>query len=156
MSKTVIGVARSRAQARRMVDAMDDAGFDLARISVLHLADTAADGPSDVTSESKTELLLTGIGPLRGTPSLLAALAGPDDGSPPALLGALIGVGLGLTEAGRYDFAVRSGHVLIGVRTLARHETARAQRVMHAQSADEISVASNLTVPVTPARSSLN
>lgn len=156
MSKTVFGVARSRAQARRMVDAMGDAGFEPARISVLHLADEVADGPSDLTKQSQKEIRLTGIGPLRGTPILLAALAGPDDGSPPALLGALIGVGIGLSEAGRYDFAVRSGHVLVGVRTVARHEATRAQRVMAAQSADDITVAMNLTVPVSPPHASLN
>ena len=141
MSKTsVFGIVKSRSQAERVVEGLQDAGFPASEISVLlpdsegkhdigHVKATKA--PEGATTGATAggvtggvlgllagigALAIPGVGPFIAAGPIMAALSGAAIGAGTGgLVGALVGMGIPEIEARRYEDKLKSGNYLIAV-----------------------------------------
>ena len=153
MAQAVFCLARTEAQAIRIVDQLKAAGFAHHDISVL-FPDTA--GTRDFAHEQHTKapegaaagagtggvlggtlgwlvgigaLAIPGLGPFIAAGPIMAALSGAAAGAAlGGLTGALIGLGIPEYEAERYEGKVKDGNLLISVHTEESTERARARQ----------------------------
>jgi len=163
MAQAVFCIARTEAQAIRIVDQLKAAGFSPNDISVLFPDKT---GTKDFAHEQHTKapegaatgagtggvlggalgwlvgigaLAIPGLGPFIAAGPILAALSGAAAGAAlGGLAGALIGMGIPEYEAKRYEGKIKDGNLLISVHTEDRTERARARTIFEQAGAEEI------------------
>ena len=163
MAQAVFCLARTEAQAIRIVDQLKAAGFSHNDISVL-FPDTA--GTRDFAHEQHTKapegaaagagtggvlggalgwlvgigaLAIPGLGPFIAAGPIMAALSGAAAGAAlGGLTGALIGLGIPEYEAKRYEGKVKEGNLLISVHTEESTERARARQIFEQEGAEDI------------------
>jgi hypothetical protein len=153
MSTSVFALATSDTHANAMVQALTKDGFPLDDISLLipDLSEAPVmAGKKDATIlESAMAggatggviggalgwvariglMAIPGFGPMIAAGPIVAALGGAAiGGSLGSLAGSLIGLGLHDTEAQRYESQVRSGRILISVKTSTSDKVARARK----------------------------
>ena len=166
MSKAVFGIVTTYAQAEAIVDSLKIAGFSNNDISVL-LPDK--DGTRDFAHEKNTKapegaaagagtggvvggvlgwlvgigsLAIPGVGPFVAAGPIMAALSGAAVGSAVGgLTGALVGLGIPEFEAKRYEGKLREGNILISVHSEDSKQTDRAEQILKAGKAQDISSA---------------
>jgi hypothetical protein len=155
--KHLVGVFTSRAQAERAVHDLRGAGFSEDQIAlVMHHDDSTAVTDLDaalaakVTGQSKTAegavagvaagavlgglmalvpAIIPGLGPVLTVGTLAAALFGAAaGGAGGGIVGALIGADFPEEEARLYEHALKSGHILVGVK--AGDRWAEAQDIL--------------------------
>jgi len=173
MSKTsVFGIATSWAQAERIVESLQNAGFASSEISVL-FPDTqgrhdmghvkASKAPEGATTGGVAggvtggvigllagigALAIPGIGPFIAAGPIMAALGGASVGAATGgLIGGLIGLGIPEIEAKRYENKLRSGNYLIAVGTGNTKEKDQAEEIFKAKGAEDISSSSMSRTP---------
>jgi hypothetical protein len=163
MAQAVFCLARTEAQAIRIVDQLKVAGFSPNDISVLFPDKT---GTKDFAHEQHTKapegattgagtggllggafgwlvgigaIAIPGLGPFIAAGPILAALSGAAAGAAlGGLTGALIGMGIPEYEAKRYEGKIKDGNLLISVHTEDRTERARAREIFEQAGAEEI------------------
>ena len=163
MAQAVFCLARTEAQAIRIVDQLKVAGFSPNDISVLFPDKT---GTKDFAHEQHTKapegattgagtggllggafgwlvgigaIAIPGLGPFIAAGPILAALSGAAAGAAlGGLTGALIGMGIPEYEAKRYEGKIKDGNLLISVHTEDRTERARAKEIFEQAGAEEI------------------
>jgi hypothetical protein len=163
MAQAVFCLARTEAQAIRIVDQLKAAGFSHNDISVL-FPDKA--GTRDFAHEQHTKapegaaagagtggvlggtlgwlvgigaLAIPGLGPFIAAGPIMAALSGAAAGAAlGGLTGALIGLGIPEYEAKRYEGKVKEGNLLISVHTEDSTERARARQIFEQEGAEDI------------------
>ena len=163
MAQAVFCIARTEAQAIRIVDQLKAAGFSPNDISVLFPDKT---GTKDFAHEQNTKapegaatgagtggllggafgwlvgigaLAIPGLGPFIAAGPILAALSGAAAGAAlGGITGALIGMGIPEYEAKRYEGKIKDGNLLISVHTEDRKERARAREIFEQAGAEEI------------------
>lgn len=163
MAQAVFCLARTEAQAIRIVDQLKAAGFSHNDISVL-FPDKA--GTRDFAHEQHTKapegaaagagtggvlggtlgwlvgigaLAIPGLGPFIAAGPIMAALSGAAAGAAlGGLTGALIGLGIPEYEAKRYEGKVKDGNLLISVHTEDSTERARARQIFEQEGAEDI------------------
>ena len=159
----VFGIYPSLSQAERGVDALVQARFSNADVSVL-----APDqqGTKDFAHEKHTKspegtaagaatggavggtlgllvgigaLAIPGLGPFIAAGPIMATLAGLGaGGAVGGLIGALVGMGLPEYEAKRYEGRVKDGGVLLSVHCATSDEITRAKAILEETGADDI------------------
>ncbi len=172
MSKAVFCIAKSTAQAQRIVGDLKDAGFSNTDISAL-FPDKA--GTRDFAHEQNTKapegattgasaggllggtlgwlagigaLAIPGVGPLIAAGPIMAALSGAAVGAAVGgLTGALVGMGIPEYEAKRYEGKVKDGNILISVHTEDSNERARAKSIFERAGAEDISSTGEASAP---------
>ena len=163
MAQAVFCLARTEAQAIRIVDQLKAAGVSHNDISVL-FPDKA--GTRDFAHEQHTKapegaaagagtggvlggtlgwlvgigaLAIPGLGPFIAAGPIMAALSGAAAGAAlGGLTGALIGLGIPEYEAKRYEGKVKEGNLLISVHTEDSTERARARQIFEQEGAEDI------------------
>jgi hypothetical protein len=171
MAKAVFCLARTEAQAIRIVERLKMAGFSNTDISVL-FPDKA--GTQDFAHEQHTKapegaatgagtggvlggalgwlagigaLAIPGLGPFIAAGPIVAALSGAAAGAAlGGLTGALIGMGIPEYEAKRYEGKVKEGNLLISVHTEDRRERDRAKTIFEEAGAEDISYTEEASV----------
>jgi hypothetical protein len=160
----VFCIAKSEAQAVRIVEEARDLGFSNDDISVLfpdketsrefaHERHTKA--PEGATTGAVTggvlggvagwlvgigTLAIPGLGPFIAAGPIMAALSGATVGAAAGgLTGALVGMGMPEFEAKRYEGKVKGGNVLISVHTDDSDEVRRAKDLFKKSGAEDIS-----------------
>jgi hypothetical protein len=151
--KTVVGMFERQDEARRAIEALQDAGFDSDQIGVAMRDErssavmAASTGAGDLTEEGATagavsgagvgaligiavagsNVILPGVGTFIIGGPLVAALAGAGIGAASGgLIGALVGHGIPETEAREYTDRLERGHILVSVQASdARADVAR-------------------------------
>lgn len=151
--KTVVGMFERQDEARRAIEALQDAGFDSDQIGVAMRDErTSAEmarstGAGDLTEEGATagavsgagvgaligialvgsNVVLPGVGTFLIGGPLAAALTGAGIGAASGgLIGALVGHGIPEDEAREYTSRLESGHILVSVQASdARADVAR-------------------------------
>src|ERR671924_1855475 len=164
MAQAVFCLARTEAQAIRIVDQLKLAGFSPNDISVLFPDKT---GTKDFAHEQHTKapegattgagtggllggafgwlvgigtIAIPGLGPFIAAGPILAALSGAAAGAAlGGLTGALIGMGIPEYEAKRYEGKIKDGNMLISVHTEDSEERARAKEIFEQCGAEDIS-----------------
>jgi hypothetical protein len=170
-TKAVFCLAKSEAQAARIVDDLRVAGFSNNDVSVL-LPDKS--GTRDFAHEHHTKapegaatggavlgvlggavgwlagigsLAIPGLGPFIAAGPIMAALGGAAaGGAVGSLAGALIGMGIPEYEAKRYEGKVKEGNVLISVHTENSDERTRAKDIFDKDQAEAVSSTSEARV----------
>jgi hypothetical protein len=162
--KAVFGIATSESQARRIVDALEAAGFSVNDVSVLfpdrsgtrdfaHEKNTKA--PEGATTGAATGALLggglgwlagvgslaiPGLGPFIAAGPIMALLSGAAAGGTiGGLTGALIGMGIPELEAKRYEGKVKEGNILLSVHTNDSAERKTATEILKREGAHDVS-----------------
>jgi hypothetical protein len=171
MAKAIVGIAKSEAQAIRVVDDLRRAGFSNNDISVLFPDKT---GTRDFAHEHNTKapegaaagagtggilggalgwlvgigtLAIPGLGPFIAAGPIMAALSGAAAGAAlGGITGALIGMGIPEYEAKQYEGKLREGNILISVHAEDGTERDRAKRIFENAGADNISSTSEARV----------
>ena len=165
MSKTVICIAKTQAQAETIVNRLENMGILLSDISVLfpdrtgsrdfsHEHNTKA--PEGATIGSSTgglaggvlgllagigALAIPGVGPFIAAGPIMAALSGAAVGAAiGGITGALVGMGIPEYEAKQYESKVKDGNILISVHSHDSDEATRIKEVMKNAQAEDISV----------------
>jgi len=172
MAKTsVFCLARDEAQACRIVENLQSAGFSNNDVSVLlpdktgtrafaHEKGTKA--PEGAVTGAGTGLVLggvlgwlagigslaiPGIGPFIAAGPIMAALSGAAiGGTAGGVVGALVGMGIPEYEAKRYEAMIKQGRILISVHSENSDQTKRAKEVFERAGAEDISSASEESV----------
>jgi hypothetical protein len=162
----VYGIYSSRQHAEEAIDAMRNAGFTAADISVM-LPDNL--GSKDFGHERHTKapegaavgatglgavgtalgwlvgvgaLAIPGVGPFIAAGPIVSALAGLGAGTVlGGLTGALVGAGIPEYEAKRYEGRIRSGGVLLSVHCTDEHWINRAKEMLKHTGAEDIAAA---------------
>jgi hypothetical protein len=165
-NKAVFGIYKSEAQAEHAVDRIVAAGFSNDDISVLlpdmrtskefaHEKNTKA--PEGAATGVTTggivggtlgllagigALAIPGLGPFIAAGPIMASLAGLGvGGAVGGLIGALVGMGIPEYEAKRYEGRVKNGGVLLSVHCDTSDEISRAEDLLKATGAEDISSA---------------
>jgi hypothetical protein len=169
--KAVFGLAKTEAQASRIVEDLRVAGFSANDVSVL-LPDKS--GTRDFAHEHHTKapegaaaggavvgvlggalgwlagigsLAIPGLGPFIAAGPIMAALGGAAAGGAiGGIAGALIGLGIPEYEAKRYEGKVKEGNILISVHTTKSDERSRAKEIFDRNKAEDISSTSEARV----------
>jgi hypothetical protein len=163
----VYGIYSSVTSAERAVDALVQAQFRSADISVLlpdyrgtrdfaHEKDTKA--PEGAATGATTggviggtlgvlagigTLAIPGLGPFIAAGPIMAGLAGLGvGGAVGGLIGALIGMGIPEYEAKRYEGRLKNGGVLLSVHCDTSEQISRAKEILKATGAEDVSSAS--------------
>lgn len=164
MKKAVFCIAKNIEQAEHIVDQLKMGGFSNNDISVL-FPDTSS--TKDFAHEKNTKapegatiggatgigvgavlgwlagigsLAIPGVGPLIAAGPIMGALSGAAVGAAAGgLTGALVGMGIPEYEAKRYEGKIRGGNVLISVHTESSEELSRAEDILEAAHAEDIS-----------------
>lgn len=172
MGKSVFCIATTTTQAERIIEQLKGAGFTRDDISVV-LADKG--GTRDFAVEHGTKapegaaagattgavlggvlgwlagigtLAIPGLGPLIAAGPIMAALSGAAAGGTlGGITGTLIGLGIPEFEAKKYEGRVKSGGVLLSVHSENSAETDAAKGIFEAAGAEDISTASEASVP---------
>ena len=172
MAKAIFCLAKSEAQAERIVGDLKSAGFSNNDISVLFPDKT---GTRDFAHEQHTKapegatagagtgaavggtlgwlagigaLAIPGVGPLIAAGPIMAALTGAAvGGTVGGVSGALIGMGIPEIEAKRYEGKIRDGNVLISVHADDSDERSRAKDIFKTNGAADIASAGEANVP---------
>jgi hypothetical protein len=172
MSKAVIGIVETRAQAESVVQAVRATNIRSEDISVL-LPDTQ--GTKDFAHEQNTKapegaavgagaggvlggtlgllagigaLAIPGFGPLIAAGPVLAALSGAAAGAAVGgLSGALVGLGIPEIEAKAYEGKVKGGNILIAIHTEDREAQRSAEKVLKDAGAKDVSTTTEASVP---------
>ncbi|HJQ83827.1 MAG TPA: hypothetical protein VKA21_07120 [Candidatus Binatia bacterium] len=162
--KSVIGIAKSEAQAARIVEDLRQARFSGSDISVLF---PDKEGTRDFAHEQHTKapegaaagaatggilggvvgwlagigsLAIPGLGPFIAAGPIMAALGGAAVGAATGgLTGALVGMGIPEYEAKRYEGKVRGGNILLAVHTEDRDQVSRAKEIFERNGAEDVS-----------------
>ena len=169
--KSVFCLARDEAQACRIVENLQTAGFSNNDISVL-MPDQA--GTRDFAHEKGTKapegattgagtgvvvggvlgwlagigsLAIPGLGPFIAAGPIMAALSGAAVGGVAGgIVGALVGMGIPEYEAKRYESKIKNGRILISVHSENSDETKRAKEIFEGAGAEDISSAGEESV----------
>jgi hypothetical protein len=169
--KAVFCLAKTEAQAARIVEDLRLAGFSNNDVSVLF---PDKSGTSDFAHEHHTKapegamtggavmgvlggavgwlagigsLAIPGLGPFIAAGPIMAALGGAAAGGAlGGLGGALIGMGIPEYEAKRYEGKVKEGNILISVHTEKSEERSRAKEIFERDKADDVSSTSEARV----------
>ena len=164
MAKAVFCLARTEAQALRIVDQLKAAGFSANDISVLF---PDKHGTKDFAHEQHTKapegaatgagtggilggalgwlvgigtLAIPGLGPFIAAGPIMAALSGAAAGAAlGGITGTLVGLGIPEYEAKRYEGKIKEGNLLISVHTDDSEERARAKDIFEQSGAEDIS-----------------
>ena len=164
MSKTVICIANTSAQAETLVLRLNEAGVPTSDVSVL-LPDTT--GSRDFAHEHNTKapegtaigvsaggvtggvlgllagigaLAIPGVGPFIAAGPIMAALSGAAVGATiGGITGALIGMGIPEYEARQYEAKIKEGNILISVHTRDSAVVDRVKNIMKQAGAEDIS-----------------
>ena len=164
MAKAVFGIAKTEAQAIRVVEQLKAAGFSPNDISVLF---PDKSGTKDFAHEQHTKapegaaagagtggilggalgwlvgigtLAIPGLGPFVAAGPIMAALSGAAAGAAVGgITGALIGMGIPEYEAKRYEGKLKEGNILISVHTEDSNERSRAKDIFSRAGAEDIS-----------------
>ena len=173
MSQTsVFGIVKSRSQAERLVEELQEAGFAASEISVLlpdsegrhdigHVKATKA--PEGATTGATAggvtggvlgllagigALAIPGVGPFIAAGPIMAALSGAAIGAGTGgLVGGLVGMGIPEIEARRYENKLKSGNYLIAVAAADGDERDRAKEIFKNVGAEDISTSSMSKAP---------
>lgn len=173
----VFGLYPSVERAEQAVDALVDARFSNADVSVL-MADNQ--GSKDFAHEKQTKapegttagvaaggtiggtlgllagigaLAIPGVGPFIAAGPIMGALAGLGvGGAVGGLVGALVGMGIPEYEAKRYEGRVKDGGVLLSVHCDTAEDITRAKDILERTGADDVSSAGEEAVGVTNSR----
>ncbi len=172
MSKSVFAIAKTRAQAERIVGDLQAAHFSSDAISVLfpdqgttrdfaHEKNTKA--PEGAVTGATTggviggtlgwiagigALAIPGAGPFIAAGPIMAALGGIGVGAAlGGITGALVGLGIPELEAKRYEGKIRQGNLLISVHTEDSDEIDRAKKIFKDAGAEDITTASEASAP---------
>jgi hypothetical protein len=160
----VFGIYNTRTAAEQAVDQITAAGFSNEDVSVL-LSDV--DSNKDFAHEKNTKapegaatgvtaggvvggtlgllagigaLAIPGVGPLIAAGPIMGALAGLGvGGAVGGLVGALVGMGIPEYEAKRYEGRVKDGGILLSVHCDTPGEITRAEEILKASGAHDIS-----------------
>jgi len=174
MARAVYGIAKTEAQAERIVSELQAAGFENERLSVL-LPDRS--GTRDLAHEKSSKapegatagagagaalggalgllagvgtLAIPGLGPLIAAGPILAALSGAAVGATiGGVSGALVGLGIPEYEAKQYEGKLRNGNILISVHTESSEERKLVEQILAAAHATDIGSAGEATPPKT-------
>ncbi|HEX5661080.1 MAG TPA: DUF3341 domain-containing protein [Polyangiales bacterium] len=172
MSKAVIGIVETRAQAESVVQALRATSIRGEDISVL-MPDTG--GSKDFAHEQHTKapegaaagagaggvlggtlgllagigaLAIPGFGPLIAAGPVLAALSGAAAGAAVGgLSGALVGLGIPELEAKAYEGKVKGGNILIAIHAADKDAQRAAKDALEAAGAKDVSSTSEASVP---------
>jgi hypothetical protein len=161
--KAVLCIAKSDAQADRIVTDLRDEGFSDGDISVLFpdkkgtrdfahekgtkMPEGAATGAAAGGAIGGTlgllagigSLAIPGLGPFIAAGPIMAALGGAAAGATAGgLTGALIGLGIPEYEAKQYESKVKGGNILISVHTDDGDERSRAKDIYTRNHAEDI------------------
>ncbi len=171
MSKSIFCIVKTPAQANTIVDRLRGSGFLASDISIL-LPDK--DGTRDFAHEHHTKapegtavgagtgvlvggalgwlagigaLAIPGLGPFIAAGPIMAALSGAAVvGAAGGITGTLIGMGIPVFEAKRYEGKIKGGNVLISVHSEDGKETARAEKIFKEAGAEDISSSAEAAV----------
>jgi len=163
MGTSVFGIAQSRDQASRIVEALRVAGFPYSAISALS---SDKSGTHDLAAVKETKapegaatgagagglvggalgllagigaLAIPGVGPLIAAGPILATLSGTAVGAAVGgVAGALVGLGIPEYEAKRYEGKIIGGSVLLAVHTDSADQTKRAKEILENQGAEDV------------------
>jgi len=172
--KLVFGIAKSESQAIMIADNLKAAGFTENDVSVLF---PDKQGSKDFAHEQHTKapegaatgagtgailggalgwmvgigaLAIPGLGVFIAAGPIMAALAGAAGGAAAGgLAGALIGMGIPEFEAKRYEEKIKDGNILLSIHTEDSTERDRAKKILESRGAEDISYASEASVPKT-------
>ncbi len=170
--KAVFGIYPDRGAVERAVDRLKMEGFRHSDISVLMPekggADTMAHEKSSKAPEGATAgagaglaiggtlgwlvgigaLAIPGVGPFIAAGPIIALLAGAGTGAAlGALSGGLVGMGIPEYEAKRYEGFIRDGGILLSVHTDDSEWLKKAEQLLEATGAEEISSTGEASVP---------
>ena len=162
----VFGIYKTRAQAERAVEALQQAGFRSDDISVLlpdqQSSEEFAHEKNTKTPEGTTAgvaaggaiggtlgllagigaLAIPGLGPFIAAGPIMGALAGLGaGGAVGGLVGALVGMGIPEYEAKRYEGRVKDGGILLSVHADNSDWVDRAKKILEQTGAEDISSA---------------
>jgi hypothetical protein len=167
MADVVYGIAKTEAQAERIVTELEAAGFDYGDVSVL-LPDRT--GTRDFAHEKGTKapegaaagagtggllggalgllagigtLAIPGVGPLIAAGPILATLSGAAVGATVGgIAGALVGMGIPEYEAKLYEGRLRDGNILISVHAESSDQRQLARKILEEAHVEDVSSAS--------------
>lgn len=172
MSKSVICIAQNEPSASRIVEALKQSGFPDNRISAIfpdksttrdfaHEKNTKA--PEGATAGAGAGgviggglgllaglglMAVPGVGPFLAAGPIMATLGGAAVGATVGgITGALIGMGIPEIEAKRYEGRIKDGNILIAVHATDSDEVEKAKEIFEDLDAEDISVASESSVP---------
>ena len=171
MSKTVICIANTEAQAEIIVQRLDENGIPTSDVSVLFPDKT---GSRDFAHEHNTKapegtaigvsaggvtggvlgllagigaLAIPGVGPFIAAGPIMAALSGAAVGATiGGITGALIGMGIPEFEAKQYEAKIKEGNILISVHTRDGDVVDRVKKIMKEAGAEDISSTGEVSV----------
>ncbi len=171
MSKAVICLANSEAQAGVIVQRLNEVGILTSDISVL-FPDTT--GSRDFAHEHNTKapegttigvsaggvtggvlgllagigaLAIPGVGPFIAAGPIMAALSGAAVGATiGGIAGALIGMGIPEFEAKQYEAKIQGGNILISVHTRNGDDVDQIKAIMKDAGADDITSTSEVSL----------
>jgi hypothetical protein len=171
-NKAVIGLASSQAQAERILENLQAAGFSTSDVSVLF---PDKKGTRDFAHEQNTKapegavtgasvggaiggtlgvlagigaLAIPGVGPLIAAGPLMGALSGAAAGAAVGgLTGALVGLGIPEIEAKQYEGKILDGNILMSVHSDDSKERDRAKEILKSGGASDVKVAGEQSVP---------
>jgi uncharacterized membrane protein len=171
MSKTVICLANTQAQAETIVQRLNEAGIPTSDVSVL-LPDKS--GSRDFAHEHHTKapegtaigasaggvtggvlgllagigaLAIPGVGPFIAAGPIMAALSGAAVGATiGGIAGALIGMGIPEFEAKQYEAKIKEGNILISVHARDGDDVGRVKDIMKDAGAADITSTGEVSV----------
>jgi hypothetical protein len=171
-NKAIIGLVTSQAQAERIVDQLQSAGFSSNDISVLF---PDKQGTRDFAHEKNTKapegavtgasaggvvggtlgllagigaLAIPGLGPFIAAGPIMAALSGAAAGATVGgIAGALVGLGIPEMEAKQYESKIKDGNILLSVHVESSDERGSAKQILEKGGAKDIAVAGEQSVP---------
>ena len=171
-NKAVFCIAKSEAQATRIVDELKNASFSNDDISALF---PDKQGTRDFAHEQKTKapegaatgagaggllggtlgwlagigaLAIPGVGPLIAAGPIMGLLSGAAVGAATGgLTGALVGYGIPELEAKQYEGKVKGGNILLSVHTEDGDEVSRVKEIFKKNNAEDITYTGEASVP---------
>jgi hypothetical protein len=163
----VFGIYSSRTAVENATDALVQAGFPTADISVLLPESLGGSGPKEMGTEKATKapegtaagataggviggtlgvlagvglLAIPGLGPFIAAGPIMAGLAGLGvGGAIGGVTGALIGLGIPEFEAKRYEDRLKNGGILLSVHCDTGEEIKRAKELLERTGGQDIS-----------------
>ena len=167
----VFGIYSTREAAERATDAIVNAGFSPADISVLlpeNLGnrsigtEKATKAPEGATAGGTTgavlggalgmlagigALAIPGVGPLIAAGPIMATLAGAGvGGAIGGITGALVGLGIPEYEAKRYEGRIQKGGILLSVHCPSSDDVKRAKEIIERTGGEDVSSTSEASV----------
>src|SRR5579859_3819299 len=174
----VFGIYSSREGAQRAADAIVNAGFPAADISVLlpenlgskaigtEKATKAPEGAAAGAGSGAVlggtlgllagigALAIPGVGPLIAAGPIMAALAGMGiGGAIGGVTGALVGMGIPEYEAKRYEGRIQKGGILLSVHCASSDEVKRAKEILERTGGEDVSSTGESSVSASTERS---